>query len=381
MPGARPRFTLAPMEFRGHALFERATTLPGEYYTSDAIFASEEERIFARRWLCAGRADALASPGDYRLVHVGRESLIVVRGKDGEARAFFNVCRHRGTRLCAEPAGHFTGGIQCPYHAWTYGLDGALLAAPHMVDVPWFEKSDHPLVAAPLAEWEGFLFVNLSREASPLDDALRPLLGRFAPWRLPTLKTARTIEYDVAANWKLIFQNFSECYHCPPVHPALSKLSHYRSGANNLREGPILGGYMTITPEGGSVTTSGRMCGAPLGEIAGDDLQRVYYYSIFPSAFLTIQPDLVMATRLSPVSASRTRVVCDFLFAPASLSAPGSDPEDGIQIWDVTNLQDWRMCELAQQGVSSRAYAPGFYSREESLLAAFDREYLSSLSA
>ena len=369
------------MDYRGHALSDKATTLPGEYYTSDAIFASEEERIFARRWLCAGRADAVAAPGDYRLMNVGRESLIVVRGRDGQARALFNVCRHRGTRLCAEPAGHFAGGIQCPYHAWTYGLDGTLLAAPHMADVPWFEKSEHPLVPAPLAEWEGFLFVNLSREAPPIDDALSPLLGRFAPWRLPLLRTARTIEYDVAANWKLIFQNFSECYHCPPVHPALSKLSHYRSGANNLRDGAILGGYMTITAPGGSVTTSGRMCGAPLGEIAGEELQRVYYYSIFPSAFLTIQPDFAMATRLSPVSAARTRVVCDFLFAPESLASPGFDPEDGIGIWDVTNRQDWRMCELAQQGVSSRAYTPGVYSREESLLAAFDREYLASLAS
>src|SRR5262245_19019049 len=368
------------MDYRSHALSDKATTLPGEYYTSDAIFASEEERIFARRWLCAGRADAIAVPGDYRLVNVGRESLIVVRGKDGEARAFFNVCRHRGTRLCSEPAGHFAGGIQCPYHAWTYGLDGALLAAPHMSDVPWFEKSEHPLVPALLAEWEGFLFVNLSREAPRLDEALSPLLGRFAPWRIPTLKTARIIEYDVAANWKLIFQNFSECYHCPPVHPALSKLSHYRSGANNLREGGILGGYMTITAKGGSVTTSGRMCGATLGEIEGDDLHSIYYYSIFPSAFLTIQPDFAMATRLSPLSAARTRVVCDFLFAPASLATSGFDPEDGIGIWDVTNRQDWHMCELAQQGVSSRAYAPGLYSREESLLAAFDREYLASLS-
>ena len=369
------------MDFRGHALSNKATTLPGEYYTSDAIFASEEERIFARRWLCAGRADTIASPGDYRLVNVGRESLIVARGKDGQARAFFNVCRHRGTRLCSEPAGHFAGGIQCPYHAWTYGLDGTLLAAPHMADVPWFEKSEHPLVAARLSEWEGFLFVNLSREAPPLEDSLSPLLGRFAPWRLPTLKTARTIEYDVAANWKLIFQNFSECYHCPPVHPALSKLSHYRSGANNLRDGAILGGYMTITANGGSVTTSGRMCGAALGEIDGEELQRIYYYSIFPSAFLTIQPDFVMATRLSPVSTARTRIVCDFLFAPESLDSPDFDPEDGIGIWDVTNRQDWHMCELAQLGISSRAYAPGLYSREESLLAAFDREYLASLGA
>ena len=367
------------MEFRGHALVERATTLPGEFYTSEGIFAREQERIFSRRWLCAGRADALAAPGDFVRLDVGRESLLLVRGRDRTARAFFNVCRHRGTRLCEDERGRFAGGIQCPYHAWTYALDGTLVGAPHMADVPWFDREEYPLVGAAAAEWEGFLFVNLAREAEPLDRALAPLLGRFAPWRLPSLRSVRRIAYDVRANWKLVFQNFSECYHCPPVHPALAKLSHYRSGANDLREGSVLGGYMTINEKGGSISTSGRMCGVPLGELPEDDRQRVYYYSVFPGLFLTVQPDFVMATRLEPVAPDRTRVVCEWLFAPATLESPELRPDEGIEIWDATNRQDWHMCELAQQGVSSRAYRPGLYSREESLLAAFDREYRRSL--
>jgi Rieske 2Fe-2S family protein len=232
-----------------------------------------------------------------------------------------------------------------------------------------------------LGEWEGFLFLNLASEPQPLDEALAPLLGRFAPWRLPQLATARQIQYEVAANWKLIFQNFSECYHCPPVHPALAKLSHYRSGANNLREGGVLGGYMLINEAGGSLTMSGRLCGAPLGDLPEDERQRVYYYSIFPGAFLTLQPDFVIATRLVPFAVDRTRVVCDFLFSPETLGRSALDPADGVEIWDVTNRQDWHMCELAQQGVSSRAYRPGVYSKEESLLAAFDREYLRSMGA
>jgi len=367
------------VEFQGHSLTDRATTLPGELYVSAEIFARERERIFARRWLAVGRSDALPEPGDFRTVEAAGESLLLVRGRDGEARAFFNVCRHRGTRVCEAEKGRFAGGIQCPYHAWTYGLDGALLGAPHMADVPWFDKAEHPLAPAALAEWEGFHFLNLSADAAPLDAALRPLLGRFAPWRLPRLKTVRQLSYDVRANWKLIFQNFSECYHCPPVHPALAKLSHYRSGANDLRDGAVLGGYMLIDEKGGSLSMSGRMCGAPLGDLSGDERQRVYYYSIFPSTFLTIQPDFVMATRLEPRAPDRTRVVCDFLFAPETLERSDANPMDGIEIWDVTNRQDWRMCELAQQGVSSRAYRPGLYSREESLLAAFDREYRKSL--
>jgi len=367
------------VEYTGHSLTERATTLPGPYYTSPEIFATEQERIFSRRWLCAGRSDAIREPGDFLLVPVGAESLLLVRGRDGRARAFYNVCRHRGTRLCEAERGHFAGGIQCPYHAWTYGLDGALLGAPHMADVPWFDKAEHPLAPAALGEWEGFLFLNLAPQPQPLAEALAPLLGRFAPWRLPRLSVARQLQYEVGANWKLIFQNFSECYHCPPVHPALAKLSHYRSGANNLREGSVLGGYMLINDPGGSLTMSGRLCGPPLGDLPDDERQRVYYYSIFPGAFLTVQADFVMATRLFPLAVDRTRVVCDFLFAPETLSDPAANPADGIEIWDVTNRQDWHMCELAQKGVSSRAYRPGVYSKEESLLAAFDREYLRSM--
>jgi len=368
------------MDYRGHTLEEKVTTLPGDCYTSPAIFTAEQEKIFARRWLCAGRADAIPSAGDYLLADAAGESLIVVRGRDGACRAFYNVCRHRGTRLCTEEAGHFAGGIACPYHAWTYGLDGALIGAPHMAEVPWFNRADYPLHPAALRQWEGFLFVHLSLDAPSLEEELRPLLERFRPWRLPRLKSARRIDYGVAANWKLLFQNFSECYHCPPVHPALAKLSHYRSGANDLREGAVLGGYMTIDREGGSLTMSGRRCGAPLGDLPEEEKCRAYYYSIAPTLLLTVQPDFLMATRLTPLAPNRTHVVCDFLFAPETLEHPGGDPEDAIALWDLTNRQDWRMCELAQRGVSSRAYRPGPYSTDESLLAAFDREYLASLA-
>ena len=156
-------------------------------------------------------------------------------------------------------------------------------------------------------------------------------------------------------------------------------VSHGEGGANDLRNGGVLGGYMGINEAGGSLTMSGRMCGVPLGDLAPEERQRVYYYSIFPSTFLTIQPDFVMLTRLEPEAVDRTRVVCEFLFAPESTTEMELEPADGIEIWDVTNRQDWRMCELAQQGVASRAYRPGLYSREESLLAAFDQEYRRSL--
>ena len=147
--------------------------------------------------------------------------------------------------------------IQCPYHAWTYGLDGRLVGAPHMDAVPDFEKADYSLHEVNLAIWEGFVFVNLAEAPTPLEKVFATLEGKFTHWNLPRLRSARRIEYDVAANWKLIFQNYSECYHCPGVHPALSKISPYDSAENDLCEGPFLGGFMEIA-KGTSLTMSGR---------------------------------------------------------------------------------------------------------------------------
>ena len=364
------------MSYRGHALPGEVRTLPRAYYTSEAIYGEERERIFAQRWVCAGRSASLAEPGDYFLAEVAGESLVVVRGADRAVRAFYNVCRHRGTRVCEESAGRFPGSIQCPYHAWTYGLDGRLLGAPHMADAAWFDKAEYPLHAATAAEWEGFVFLSLAERPPALAEVMAPLAGKFAAWGLPALRPVQRVEYDVRANWKLFFQNFSECYHCPRIHPELIRLSDYRSGANDLVEGPILGGYMSIEREGGSLTLSGAAaCPQPLA-LAAEDRMRVYYYSIFPNLFLTVLPDYAMWHTLEPLACDRTRITCEWLFAPG---APGAGAKDAVAFWDVTNRQDWHVCELAQQGISSRAYKPGPYATQESLLAAFDRELLAAL--
>jgi Rieske 2Fe-2S family protein len=354
-------------------------TLPGEYYTSPEIHAEELERIFARRWLCVGREAELAEPGDFVVRTIAGESLIVVRGRDGVVRAFYNVCRHRGTRLCEEARGRLSETIQCPYHAWTYTLDGALIGAPHMNDVAGFDKRDYPLHAAPVAAWEGFLFLTLAREPEPFARAFAPLAGRFGRFNLPALRTARRVEYDVQANWKLLFQNYSECLHCPVIHPGLARLTPYTSGENDLFDGPYLGGYMVITQAGGSLTMSGRACGVPVGELPPEDRNRVYFYSIFPNMLLSLHPDYVMFHTLWPDGPRRTAVTCEWLFHPDAFAQPGFDPDDAVRFWDETNRQDWHVCELAQAGVASRAYTPGPYSPREGISAAWDREFLRAI--
>lgn len=355
-------------------------TLPQRYFVAPEIFQQERERILSRHWLCVGHQSRLAKPGDYFVQEVAGESLIIVRDKTDRLRGFYNVCRHRGTRICEEPEGSGVA-LQCPYHAWTYGLDGRLLGAPSMQAVPGFDPADFSLHPVKFALWEGLMFVSLAEELAPLSQFFAPLAEKFAHWNLPTLRSARRVTYDVAANWKLIFENYSECYHCSLVHPALSRLSPSDSAENDLVEGPFLGGFMTIA-NGQSLTMSGKACARPVGDISEADHARVFYYSIFPNLLLSLHPDYVMTHLIWPLAPRRSLVQCDWFFHPeADGGGDAYNPEDAIEFWDLTNRQDWHVCELSQCGIASRAYQPGPYSPRESIPAAWDREYLRELGS
>ena len=355
-------------------------TLDARWYHSPEAFERERERIFARDWICVGRTEALVRPGDFFLADVARESLIVVKDTDGEIRAFYNVCRHRGTRMCEAQSGHFNGSIQCPYHAWTYGLDGRLKVARNMTDVEGFATADFPLHGVRVALWEGFIFVCLDDATATFEEKFAVLLGRFNPWHIGELHTARTIHYELNCNWKLVFQNYSECYHCPLVHPQLDKLSASDSGRNDLAEGPVLGGYSELRSHGSSLTTSGGTARPPLGDVGGPDIDRIYYYTIFPSMLLSLHADYVMVHYAKPLAPNRTLIDCAWLFDPKTMARSDFDPSDAVEFWDVTNRQDWHVNELTHAGVESRAFVPGIYANAEGLLAAFDRHYLSVMS-
>jgi Rieske 2Fe-2S family protein len=335
----------------------------------------------------------LEKSGDFFLATITGESVIVIRDQKSAIRGFYNVCRHRGTRLKEEACGH-ASAIQCPYHAWTYGLDGRLIGAPHMDEVPGFDKADYSLHAVNLELWEGFIFVNLndgearlrseamarqrSGDVISLERWFAPLNGKFSHWNMSILQPAKRIEYDVHANWKLMFENYSECYHCPGVHPQLQKVSPYDSAENDLAEGPFLGGFMKIN-KGKSLSMSGNACALQIKKAAEEeDYGQVFYYSIFPNMLLSLHPEYVMVHQLWPQSPERTLIVCDWLFHPDAARAGQAvyNPDDAIEFWDTTNKQDWHVCELSQQGIASRAYEPGPYSPRESIPAAWDEYYL-----
>jgi Rieske 2Fe-2S family protein len=359
---------------------ETSRTLSQRYFVSPEIFAAELHKIFAANWVLVGHQSQLAEPGDYFLAEVDGESLIVAKDQRSTIRAFYNVCRHRGARLCEEQSGH-AAAIQCPYHAWTYALDGRLLGAPHMDETPGFIKTEYPLKPVRLGLWEGFIFLNLADASTErggymsLEKWFEPLNGKFSRWNLTGLRSAKRIEYDVQANWKLMFQNYSECYHCLGVHPELSKISPYDSAENDLTEGPFLGGFMRIASDK-SLTMSGNACALPVGNFEDEDFRFVFYYSIFPNMLLSLHPDYVMVHRLEPLSPERTLIFCDWFFNPDAFERSDFDPEDAVRFWDMVNKQDWHVCELSQKGISSRAYEPGPYSARESIPAAWDEYYL-----
>src|SRR5215469_1694427 len=250
---------------RPEVAVSEAMTLPQRYYVDPDWFRREMEAIHFDMWLCAGRAGQIPDPGDYFVRNFGNASVIVVRDEQSSIHGFHNVCRHRGTQLCIENEGRFAGRIQCHYHAWTYKLDGTLANAPHMEKVTGFCEEDYPLNSVATALWDGHIFINLSEEPIPFSRHLAGLDERFRPWRMQELRMVERRVYRLKANWKLIIQNYSECLHCPIVHPLLQKHSHYMSGDNEPPQPTYLGGRMDLREGVQTLTMDGttKRCSLP----------------------------------------------------------------------------------------------------------------------
>ena len=353
-----------------------ARTLPRGAYTSPEVFALEHRVLFGRMWLCIGRGEDLDGTGSFVTHAIGDERLLVLCGDDGVLRAFFNVCRHRGARLVEEPCGRLRGALSCPYHAWTYAADGRLLRVPRAE--PGFRAEDFPLVQARLETRDGFVFVNLDPAAAALGAAHADLpdLGRY---RLGALRRGRRIEYTVDANWKIVAENYSECYHCALVHPQLHRISDLTSGA--FQTGRCFnGGPMQLRDGFDTMSLTGRTPLPAIAGLAGADLRLVNYYLVYPNLMLGLHPQYVLTHRAWPLSPGRTRVVCEWLFPPESLAAAGFDPADMVDFWDLTNRQDWALCERVQRGAASAGCVPGPYHPTERCVHAFDRWYAEALA-
>jgi glycine betaine catabolism A len=340
----------------------------------DAASFDREAAMLRREWTCIGRLDdlGLAASGSVlanrrAVLTYGGESIILTADAAGVLRAFANVCRHRGSQIVpvvpgvpVEACG--AKSLRCPYHSWTYGLDGALLHAPHTddVDVDTSAFGLHPLRAS---AWGGFLFVTEDLGAGDVVDALGPVPERVRRYPLDALEVGMRLVYSVAANWKVIAENYNECYHCGPVHPELSRLVPAFGG----------GGGANLTWEDGiphregawTFTSSGTTDRAPFPDL--DDAERVRHKGelVYPNLLLSLSAEHVAAFVLRPKAVDRTEITCDLLFAHDEVVKPGFDPSDAGDFWDLVNRQDWAICESVQRGMTSRYYTRGWFAPME----------------
>jgi len=360
-------------------------TPPGTFYTDDRIFQRELEEFYGTSWLNVGRESQVSQPGDFFTREIGGESVLVVRGTDGTPRAFYNVCRHRGTRLVEDPEGAKLRTIVCPYHGWTYSSEGRLVGAPHTDSLVDFDKDASGLYGIRLETWGGFVWVNLDPEATSLRDHLSPFFAKFDRFPLGKLRLASRKTYEVEANWKILVENYQECYHCAPVHPDLNRITPYFSGEvhdyfiDGASRAPFSGGWMEFAKDYASMTWSGYTSRPPLEGMTEEDRRRVYYYAVFPNLFFSLHPDFLMIHRTWPVTPTHSRVECEFFFDPATMERAGFDASDAVELWDLINRQDWAVCTRSQKGMGSRIWKGGRYSDQEPQVYDFDRYVMERL--
>ena len=379
--------------------------LDGGLYTDPAVFDEEMERIFSSMWVCGGRLEELNEPGRFVTREIGGESVIAVRtaaagdagvGSNGAAAAngnssaagtgaassashglaaFFNVCRHRGSRVVDECAGR-AKVFQCPYHAWTYGFDGRLVGAPHMSRD--FDAKSAGLVPVRIEALNGFFYLSLAADGPPLAEVAADLpdLSRFT---LGRLVRGDRHEYEAQANWKILCENYNECYHCAVVHPELNRVSDYRNGGNLETGRFFVGGPMTLNDGCDTMTATGRSNRPDLPAIDVADRTSVQYFHVYPNLLISLHRDYVVTHTLWPIEAGRTRIVCEWLFDPDTAAAPGFDPSDAVDFWHLVNSQDWKVCARTQLGVASRGYRPTAFEESEACIQVFDGWYLDQM--
>lgn len=341
------------------------SSLPRDAYIAPAFYERERAAIFWDQWVYAGRAEHWNEPGAFRVLDIAGESIIVVRDKDGALYGHVNLCRHRGSRLLCG-AGTLRGAIRCPYHGWSYASSGELVATP-FIDARDVPEDAHRLYPAAVSEWGGFVFVHLTPAHAKepgriLEDQLGRMPVRLSHYPLAELRVGKTIEYEVRANWKVLLENYNECYHCAGIHPELCRVvPAFKRGGAGLdweRGIPHREGAFTFTFSG----TSRR---APFASLNEDERIRHNGELIYPNFMLSLSADHVAAFGLWPLAPGQTRVVCDFLFDPDEMKKPGFDPSDAVEFWDLVNRQDWEICEKVQDGMSSRAFRHGYYAPME----------------
>jgi phenylpropionate dioxygenase-like ring-hydroxylating dioxygenase large terminal subunit len=385
----------------GHAL-------TGDFYTDPAIFVQDMERMLLRHWFCAGHVSSIPRAGDYLVIDLGSESVIIVRTPAGEVRALLNVCRHRGSRLCSGRSGKAPSArLTCPYHAWTYDLDGRLLVARQMPES--FQPTKVSLKTLPVQVMEGLIFTTFAQEPLRLDKAAEALARSAGVHGWGTAKVAHRELYSIKANWKLAVENYMECYHCTPAHPEFAKrhvyarpaeaaaeleragraraealgivvpeVDHYGCAAGAGRESVAV---MRSALHDGmvSATDDGRSVARLMGEFSASDGNSTYF-DIGPISDFLAYPDHGVIYRFIPRTVEHTEMEVIWLVHQDAVEGVDYDVERLTWLWKTTSAEDKKIVEMNQAGVNSRFFEPGPYSLQETYAARFVDWYLDELS-
>lgn len=342
------------------AALERGYTLPAAWYTDPAVYAAEQARIFRRCWQYVGLTERIAAPGDFFTCQVGDVPLIVARDDAGAIRAFVNVCRHRGSQLVGAERGHCTV-FQCAYHAWSYNLDGSLRGAPGMRDEPGFDRGEFSLFAARAETWGPFIFVNLDPAAPPLGSVLAELPGFVERTGVPLMEITRRVvkTYDIAANWKVVVDNYLECYHCPVAHPGFTELIDVKD--YTIRE------YDYFSAQTGPLKESQGLYDASGGVTDG------FYAFLWPNFTLNIYPGPgnVSLNLFLPLAPDRTRAIFEYCFVDA---VGAREEADFVAFIEQVQHEDIVLCESVQRGLGTGYFEQGkLMLRQERALQHFQR--------
>jgi phenylpropionate dioxygenase-like ring-hydroxylating dioxygenase large terminal subunit len=328
------------------APLELASTIPAGWYTDERVAQLERERVFGRTWQAVARVDQLQAPGQFITAELAGEPLLIVRGTDGQLRAFFNVCRHHAAAVATQEHGN-ASIFRCPYHGWSYGLDGSLKGAPEFEGVCAFDRSQNGLVPLKVASWERFVFVNLDPGSEPLASFLGRLANRVAPLNLSALHFFERRAYTLNCNWKVFVDNYLDGgYHVPHLHKGLNSVLDYRQYTIECEDRYCLQSSPMVT-----TTEDANVAATRIGD-------RAWYFWQYPNFMINIYSGYMDTNLVLPDGVDRCQVIFDFYFDDVS-DAASERNRQSIGVGELVNDEDVGICEAVQRGLHSRAYGAG----------------------
>jgi glycine betaine catabolism A len=375
-----------------NGLTELTPGLPADAYFDPRHYERELQRIWYRNWVYVGRSSDVAAPRSFRTFEIGDQRLLLVRDEGGALNAFHNTCRHRGAALCRESAGIMrSGAIICPYHAWVYNLQGDLLRTSSKAQAAGFDIADYPLYKVQVNEWSGFIFIALSDNPPPFERLFDLPINRLDAWPLKDLVVGHVLEKRIQANWKIFWENYNECLHCPTVHPKLSSLVPiYGRGLLEERDDPDWNRHIAdpdpkfkggLRDGAATWSTDGRMTGIAFENLSEED-RRVghVYLTGLPSMFIVGHVDYVRVVRLRPLGPELTELRVEYLFSPETLASPGFDMRNVVDFTNLVMTEDAEVCELNQRGLHAAPHARGVIMPEEYVIRQFHEWVQSELA-